>query len=64
MIVVGITVGLVVVEPHLSASIILLSLSAVMLFVGGVQDPLVYRSGHCRGDWRNLFPDVYRWLRQ
>lgn len=37
LVVVGITVGLVVVEPHLSASIILLSLTAVMLFVGGVK---------------------------
>lgn len=37
LIVVGITVGLVIIEPHLSASIILLSLTAVMLFVGGVK---------------------------
>ena len=37
LIVVGITCGLVVVEPHLSATIILLSLAGVMLFVGGVK---------------------------
>lgn len=35
--VVVITVGLVVIEPHLSASVILLLISTIMLFVGGVK---------------------------
>lgn len=38
LVVVGITCGLVVVEPHFSATIILLLLSGVMLFVGGVKN--------------------------
>lgn len=37
LVVVGITCVLVVLEPHLSATIILLSLSGIMLFVGGVK---------------------------
>ena len=37
LIVVAITVGLVVLEPHFSASIILLSISGFMLFIGGVK---------------------------
>lgn len=37
MFIVAITVGLVVIEPHLSASVILILIAAIMLFVGGVQ---------------------------
>ena len=32
----GVTVGLVFIEPHVSASIILILIAAIMMFVGGV----------------------------